>query len=405
MGTKVYVIHRNQTDYLLRWKQPGTQRWREKSASTTSLTEATKQAAVLETKLNTTGFVDVDRITWDEFVERYEREHLAERSAKTSKSFRTSNNHVKRVIKPRRPSDVTTESLAVLQEELRDIQKIRPASIACHLAHLRVLLRWGHSRRLLDKVPQFTMPRKPKGMTRMRGRPITEEEFDRLLAAAERYRGHDAALWVFFLRGLWLSGLRLGEALQLSWEHDAGLSVEVRDGRPYLRIKAEAEKGFKDRLLPTTPDFGALLLGVPKEERLGRVFKLNGLLTGQPITSNRVSRIISAIGKKAGVVVNKEQGKFGSAHDLRRAYGTRWAKRLKPFELKTLMRHESIETTERYYVELEADELSNELWEKVLGTASQIGNSDFRVSRYGDGKSPGHYHVFGKKLTQKGGEC
>ena len=59
------------------------------------------------------------------------------------------------------------------------------------------------------------------------------------------------------------------------------------------------------------------------------------------------------------MVVNKEQNKFGSAHDLRRAYGTRWAKRLKPFELKTLMRHASIETTERYYLELEAEEFAD----------------------------------------------
>ena len=205
----------------------------------------------------------------------------------------------------------------------------------------------------------------------MRGRPITEEEFERMLLVAERYRPHDAEVWLFFLRGLWLSGLRLGEALQLSWDRDAGLSVEIRDGRPFLRIKAEAEKGFKDRLIPTTPDFGALLMSVAEGDRHGRVFRLNGLVTGQPITPKRVSRIISAIGKKAGVVVNKEQGKFGSAHDLRRAYGTRWAKRLKPFELKTLMRHESIETTERYYVELEAEDLAEGLWRSfVLETKS-----------------------------------
>jgi integrase len=362
MRTKVYVIHRNQTEYLLRWKQPGTQRWREKSARTTSLSEATKLAGQLEAMLNTTGFVDADRITWDEFVKRYELEHLAERAPRTATAFGTSNNHVKRIIKPRRPDDITTESLAVLVQELRDVRKIRPASIACHLAHLRALLRWGQSHRLLERVPQFTMPRKPKGATRMRGRPITEEEFDRLLVAAEKYRPHDTEAWLFFLRGLWLSGLRLGEALQLSWDRDEGLSVEIRNGRPFLRIKAEAEKGNKNRILPTTPDFGALLLTVPEGERCGRVFKINGLLTSEPITVNRVSRIISAIGKKAGVVVNKEQGKFGSAHDLRRAYGTRWAKRLKPFELKTLMRHESIETTERYYVDLDADEFAKELW-------------------------------------------
>jgi integrase len=264
--------------------------------------------------------------------------------------------------KPRRPSDISTAAVAVLVAELRDIRKLRTATISGLLSHLRAAIRWGHQRGLVPLLPQFSMPRTPKGTARMRGRPITEEEFDRLLDAAAKYRPHDANAWLFFLRGLWLSGLRLGEALQLSWERDAGLAVEVRDGRTFLRIKAESEKGFKDRFIPTTPDFGALLLEVVETERRGRVFRLDGLLTREPITPKRVSRIISAIGRKAGVVVNKEQGKFGSAHDLRRAYGTRWAKRLKPFALKTLMRHESIETTEHYYIDLKAEELADELW-------------------------------------------
>ena len=187
---------------------------------------------------------------------------------------------------------------------------------------------------------------------------------------------------MFFLRGLWLSGLRLGEALQLAWERDGGLSIEIRDGRPFLRIKAEAEKGFRDRLVPATPDFGTLLLGVPEAERVGGVFRLDGLLTRRPITAKRVSRIVSAIGKKAGVVVNKDAGKFGSAHDLRRAYGSRWAKRLKPFALKTLMRHESIQTTERYYVEIEAEELAADLWKDVSEPNEPEGRScDHVVSR------------------------
>jgi integrase len=358
----------------LRWKQPGTQRWREKSARTTNFKEATRQAGVLEAKLNTTGYVDGERITWDEFVKRYEREHLAGKAKRTAEPFAAVKNHVERVIKPRRPGDMTTAAIAVLVEELRDVSKIRPTTIAGHLSHLRAALRWGHQRGLLSLLPQFSMPRTPKGTSRMRGRPITEEEFERLLAAAEKYRAKDADVWQFFLRGLWCSGLRLGEALELSWEREAGLSIELRDGRPFLRIKAEAEKGFKDRLIPTTPDFGQLLLGVPGADRMGRVFKLNGLRTHEPITPKRVSRIISAVGKKAGVVVNKEQGKFGSAHDLRRAYGTRWAKRLKPFELKTLMRHESIETTERYYVELDAEELGNELWKGVEACGNVCGD-------------------------------
>jgi hypothetical protein len=72
------------------------------------------------------------------------------------------------------------------------------------------------------------------------------------------------------------------------------------------------------------PDFAEWLQTTyPKEERQGRVFQVNGLQTGKSITPKRVAKIISKIGKKVGVVVSKADGKYATAHDLRRAYGTR----------------------------------------------------------------------------------
>ena len=68
------------------------------------------------------------------------------------------------------------------------------------------------------------------------------------------------------------------------------------------------------------------------------------------------------IGKRAGVVVNKAEGKYASAHDLRRSFGTRWAGRVKPATLQLLMRHKSIETTLKYYVAQDADDVADELW-------------------------------------------
>ncbi len=47
--------------------------------------------------------------------------------------------------------------------------------------------------------------------------------------------------------------------------------------------------------------------------------------------------------------------KYASAHDLRRSFGTRWASRVKPTTLQLLMRHESIETTLKYYVAQDTD--------------------------------------------------
>lgn len=57
---------------------------------------------------------------------------------------------------------------------------------------------------------------------------------------------------------------------------------------------------------------------------------------------------MSNIGTKATVRVDTH--KTASVHDLRRAFGERWASRLMPPQLMELMRYESIETTLSYYV-------------------------------------------------------
>jgi integrase len=80
------------------------------------------------------------------------------------------------------------------------------------------------------------------------------------------------------------------------------------------------------------------------------------------MTSARAGRVISEIGEKAEVLVNSLEGKYASAHDLRRSFGTRWAARVKPATLQLLMRHRSIETTMKYYVDQDADEVADELW-------------------------------------------
>jgi len=81
------------------------------------------------------------------------------------------------------------------------------------------------------------------------------------------------------------------------------------------------------------------------------------------MTVRHVGRVISEIGERAKIVVNKAEGKFASAQDLRRSFGTRWANRLKPATLQMLIRHRAIETTMKYYVDLSADDVADELWQ------------------------------------------
>jgi integrase len=63
--------------------------------------------------------------------------------------------------------------------------------------------------------------------------------------------------------------------------------------------------------------------------------------------------------------------KFASAHDLRRSFGTRWARLVPTAVLMQLMRHESIQTTNADYVDLDADEIAEDLY-RVSGQAGTV---------------------------------
>jgi hypothetical protein len=65
---------------------------------------------------------------------------------------------------------------------------IREASIACHLRHVRAALGWAASIGLIAQAPKVQMPKRVNGSKLMRGRPVTTEEFERMLAAVRSHR-------------------------------------------------------------------------------------------------------------------------------------------------------------------------------------------------------------------------
>ena len=372
------VAYPDRKNLVLRFVDPNTGRQKTRSAKTTDLKIAERAAAVWEAELREGRYQSPSKITWAEFRERYENEVLPGLAKGTDEKVQSTFNLVERILAPDRLRSVTSERISYFQAELRKARA--EDTIASYLAHLKAALNWAVRIGLLHSAPSIQRPRRAKGSKVMKGRPITTEEFERMLAKVpEKAQAGKADDWKYLLNGLWLSGLRLGEAIVLSWDDSSQLRIDLSGKYPMLRIPAELEKGNKDRVLPIVPDFAEFLTATPEEERVGFVFNLPRRHLVVQSLRNWTGRIISAIGKSANVKVHTQprtkKVKYASAHDLRRSFGERWALRVMPHVLKELMRHETIETTMRYYVGRNADTIAETLWATDLGNAGKnLGN-------------------------------
>ena len=371
---------------VMGYDDPTTGKRVTRSAGTDDETKAIGNAAVWQDELNTGRYAAPVKLTWEEFTTRYKAEKVSSLAKGSRANIAVSLDQLTRVVNPDRLSKVTAAVVSQFQSKLRG-EGMKETTIAHHLRNIRAALRWAAAMGLLPKAPKIEMPKIAKGQTLMKGRPITGEEFERMLDGGARRSPNDTELWRQFLNGLWLSGLRLDEACNLSWDEEEPFAVDLTGRRPVFRILAAAQKARRDELLPMTPDFAEWLLSTfPEAERVGKVFKLTTTRRRQIVVPTQVGKIISRIGESAKVVVNKTEEKFASAHDLRRAFGTRWAKRVSPAVLKRLMRHADISHDQKYYVHLDAADVADELWAK-FGQGNISGNSDPKQALKGKGSN------------------
>jgi integrase len=168
----------------------------------------------------------------------------------------------------------------------------------------------------------------------------------------------------------------------LSWdEHADGLQVDTSERYVTIVIPADHEKGGKNRVYPVSPEFAETLLSVPEIDRTGFVFNpkpIRVVRGRERATAAQAGRTVVKIGEAANVVVDKKGDKttFASAHDLRRAFGLRWSRRVMPPVLQELMRHESIQTTMKFYVGQDAQLTAADL-HRAIGQTRQnesVGN-------------------------------
>jgi integrase len=106
----------------------------------------------------------------------------------------------------------------------------------------------------------------------MKGRPVSGEEFERMLKVTPQVVGRDAASsWLFALRVLWESGFRIGDLMDFHWDDDRHIHPvwSSRKGHYPTIVIPSSQKNGKVEEIPMLPGLRVLLESVPKGDRAG----------------------------------------------------------------------------------------------------------------------------------------
>jgi len=364
--------------YQLRYDCPVEKREVRISTGTRDEAEAKRLKRELEAKLVLGISPKLERgtefgpgMSWSDFREQYRVLHLATLRDSSAAHTESRLDLAERILKPRRLTDIAdANSLQQLQARLlagAESRRGKPRSahtVRGYITSVLSVINWAY---LQGWLPAPVRIRKLKvgKMKVMKGRPLTEVEFEQMRKSVSEVVGDEGAdSWKYVLRGLWESALRLNELMHVSWDIPGTIRPVWKNGvLPILDIPATMQKNDTEEEIPLLPWFEAVLLETPSEQRTGWVFKPMSLKLklGRKVENLRpdadwVGKIISRIGKKAEVVVEQADErtgrpvKYASAHDLRRSCGERMRNAgVPPLVICRILRHASWETTRKHY--------------------------------------------------------
>ncbi|MDE2107266.1 MAG: tyrosine-type recombinase/integrase [Patescibacteria group bacterium] len=374
---RVTLVEAKGRNIELRYWCPVERRFVRRSSGTKNRRKAEREAHRIEDEIANGAYAVPGRMSWTEFVGQYNQDHLFLQRTKTCEKANTVLTLVGEILKPQTLDDVADPRAIVRFRTAlaagrcsRFGRPRSPHTVKSYVVALVAALNWAKSMGLINEAPDVPPAGEKGGKKTMKGRPITGEEFERMLSKVESVVGEAAAeSWKFLLWGLWQSALRIEEAMSLSWDIPWTIQPVWRDGaEPTLFIPGEEQKNTEDDEIPLLPWFEEVLLRVPESDRTGWIFR-PASVDGRYSKSGRnhrpdaewVGKIISRIGKAANVVVEAERGehgekgyrkvKYASAHDLRRSCADRLdAEGVDPRLIARLLRHKSFETTRRHYL-------------------------------------------------------
>ena len=132
-------------------------------------------------------------------------------------------------------------------------------------------VRFCHRHNWVESVPAL---QKLRVEDVMKGRPITGEEFERMLKTAPLVVGQNASpSWEFALRILWESGFRVGDLVDFSWDDERHIHPRwpARSGYHPTIVVPSSQKNGRVQEIPMLPGLENLLNAIPKGDRTGWV--------------------------------------------------------------------------------------------------------------------------------------
>ena len=176
----------------------------------------------------------------------------------------------------------TLDMLEYLQERLLAGDECRydarsPNTVNSLMGAVMAFIRFCHSRGWVAAVPALE---KLDVDEVMKGRPITEAEFQRMLDATEAVVGTGSAeSWIFVLKVLWESGFRTGDLMDFSWgdqRHIHPVWPTQKGQYPTIVVPSSQKNGLVQEI-PLLPGLAELLEEVPQKLRTGWIANPTGI--------------------------------------------------------------------------------------------------------------------------------
>lgn len=364
MRPKVYLIPADRPTRF-RWKDHDG-KIKQRVCHAANLRAARRQARDIEEELAAQWGLSGD-VSWLEFEDRYLDQALGQRRRRTGDKWSGVNRkwHAFPASKGRDPATLAMREVTfpmLLEFEAWIAPSLAPTTVVTSIKAFRAGLDFAARNGWMPMLPRGANVKEP---ARTLPDPITQEEFERLIAATrrvlvKRLRPH----WQAILKAYSHGGLRLSEPLDFRWR-DPRFHVPVLDDCdfPYVDY-APRQKNRKHQSVAITPEFADLIRELPMTNDY--VFQVNGPKVRYKGV-RMICETIRAISEQAKLTRPTDRGDvYVTAQHLRRSFGQRMSKRVGAATLRHLMRHSSIATTMKYYVADDARMAAMDLTREVL---------------------------------------